>query len=780
MPDSVAPLIQTTWYQKKYYNDLCPENPNGYNGHVLTGCEATAMAQIIRYWGYPLHGRGTHSYTTDVTEGEQYGPLSVNYDSATYNYNLMPRILTDSTPEQEVFEVAQLIYHCGVGVNMNYSCSGSSAFGLDARAALVNYFGYSPRSHMDYQYYVASTAWDSLLRVELAAGRPVLYEGVSDKGGHAFICDGYRPEGYFHFNFGWNGDWDGWFLTSSIDARPGDSFNSNQAALFGLEPASLNNVFYGQMKGLSRFTIDQPVTFCNITAPYNPSGVNYTNPCLSLFFFSDADTSRHLVMDVLDYQKQTVVVYDSETATDYTSVISEERQSFSSVVSQQNTLGLLYQGSFARNGFEIRISPEDSCRMVSQLQAQIQDTTILLTWHENGTATEWQVEYGSHGFNRGEGTLVTTTDTSFIVNELERYSAYDFYVRPLCSDLWTSLKNQQTRERYWHEIISERPEGFQVDTNEVVTISSAEGMAWWNLENQKGNYILSPVHITADIDLSAHLWKPITYHLANLDGHGHTISGLRIVEGGNTSGFTDYGFITYPGSWYANGNVDEPDTIQNLTFLNPEVITLGGEAWTSFPGTFATSAFLGFPIGLVVKNCGVQNGYIDQRYDYEREVVGMLVGAADYFEIYNCYATGSATTVTGAIGGLVGSLEEGRLIVRNCYSQVDSASLIAQVLDEVEITHCYVADTVTSDTLLTALNAWVSENDNLEGLYQWATDAANVNYGYPVLVPAAVGPITQITDVQGNVPAAQKYFRNGQFYIRRDGHLYDVTGRKAE
>ena len=79
----VGPLLTTTWDQGQYYNAMCPEDAAGPDGHVVTGCVATAMAQIINYHQYPTSGRGTHNYECN------YGVLTVNFEESTYQYNNM-------------------------------------------------------------------------------------------------------------------------------------------------------------------------------------------------------------------------------------------------------------------------------------------------------------------------------------------------------------------------------------------------------------------------------------------------------------------------------------------------------------------------------------------------------------------------------------------------------------------------------------------------------------------------------------------------------------------
>lgn len=223
----VGPLIQTTWNQNKYYNQQCPADTAGPDGHVYTGCVATAMAQIIRYWEWPWSGYGSHTYTCD------YGPLTVDFGSAIYNYDNMPVILDSSSTAAQIDAVALLSYHCGVSVNMGYGPDGSGAFSENVPVALKQYFAYP--SGMSFLRKVDYTAaeWDTILQNELNHGRPVYYAASNDAGGHAFICDGYDNDGYYHFNWGWNGSHNGYFLIDSLN--PSYVFSDNHRIITGID-----------------------------------------------------------------------------------------------------------------------------------------------------------------------------------------------------------------------------------------------------------------------------------------------------------------------------------------------------------------------------------------------------------------------------------------------------------------------------------------------------------------------------------------------------------------
>ena len=241
---AVAPLITTTWGQGTPYNLLCPQN-------TVTGCVATAMAQIMKYWNYPAHGIGWHSYTPYYHP--EYGEQTANFNATTYDWNNMVDHYNyyydeqgnfhwdDTQTDEQKQAVATLMYHCGVAVEMEYDPSGSGASSY-ITPALFNYFNFSS-TYIDREDYDDSE-WISMLQNEMNASRPVFYCG-SGSGGHAFVCDGYDSgtygNYYFHFNWGWGGDCDGYFSVNNMTPG-GSNFNSYQYATIGIQPSANNAI----------------------------------------------------------------------------------------------------------------------------------------------------------------------------------------------------------------------------------------------------------------------------------------------------------------------------------------------------------------------------------------------------------------------------------------------------------------------------------------------------------------------------------------------------------
>ena len=249
---AVAPLITTTWNQAPYYNDLCPYDANEdayYNHRVVTGCVATATSQIMKKWNHPTNGYGSHSYVED-----NYGTLSANFGSTTYQWNNMPTALTSTSSNAQRTAVATLMYHVGVAVEMDYDLadnggSGASNYnyfgqvGTSSETALQRYFKYRPDMGLLWSEDYSESQYSSLLQAELNQGRPILYSGRNTTGGHSFVCDGYNNAGQFHFNWGWGGSYDGYFTLGSLNPGVGGiggnssgTYNMNNAALIGIRP----------------------------------------------------------------------------------------------------------------------------------------------------------------------------------------------------------------------------------------------------------------------------------------------------------------------------------------------------------------------------------------------------------------------------------------------------------------------------------------------------------------------------------------------------------------
>lgn len=199
----VEPLIQTTWSQTTPYNDQCPDN-------MLAGCVAIAMAQVMNYHKYPLHGQGQNTYTW---KGKK---LTADFANTCYRWDEM---------ETDPSAVAELVYHCGVSVWMDYSPSFSGSNEYYAKSALVDFFGYDEDVKLVPRNKYTDDEWSDLLRQQLDEGLPMIYSS----GGHTFVVDGYSSDGLFHANMGFG--YPGKYYT--LD---GLGSKSNSTALINIRP----------------------------------------------------------------------------------------------------------------------------------------------------------------------------------------------------------------------------------------------------------------------------------------------------------------------------------------------------------------------------------------------------------------------------------------------------------------------------------------------------------------------------------------------------------------
>lgn len=233
----VPPLLKTQWAQSPLYNNLCPADNASESGHAVVGCVATAMSQVIRYWEYPVHGIGTHTYLANnkrLGYGD-YGEISVDFAAATYDYANMPKRLNSSSSEAQINAVATLCHHCGVSVDMFYGPKSSGSFTENAAQAFVKRFNYPENVQMLYRKDYTDEIWTSMLRAELDAGHPMVYNGNGDAGGHSFVCDGYDDQNFFHFNWGWSGYADGYFLVSNLNPIEPYTFHNGSGAIFNVD-----------------------------------------------------------------------------------------------------------------------------------------------------------------------------------------------------------------------------------------------------------------------------------------------------------------------------------------------------------------------------------------------------------------------------------------------------------------------------------------------------------------------------------------------------------------
>lgn len=260
-PDRSTPvvdvLVQTRWDQGSPYNMYAP-------GGCPTGCVATAMAQLMKYWEWPVQGTGEHSYQWN---GQT---LSANFGETTYDWANMLNVYGAGaiTPENKE-AVAVLMSHCGISVDMMYEPDGSGAFSVDVPGAISSYFSYS-----DHATHIGRSGtyddWIALLKSNLDQRIPIYYSGQSPDGGHAFICDGYDSDDYFHFNWGWGGSGVNTFIFLDGDHF---EYSGSQAIVYDFVPDYVYNGMPATVEDLS----------VNVDDEYSRIGhLSWTNPSVSM------------------------------------------------------------------------------------------------------------------------------------------------------------------------------------------------------------------------------------------------------------------------------------------------------------------------------------------------------------------------------------------------------------------------------------------------------------------------------------------------------------------
>ncbi len=236
---SINPMLETEWNQGYPYNMFCPMDGSK---QCVTGCVATAMAQVMYFWKYPKQTAaeipGYTSSTKKIEMPAIAAGTSIDWDNMLPKYNG-----SESDTQQEA--VAELMLLCGTAVQMDYTASSSGAASLRVADAWLDWLDYDAATKYENRSKYRLAAWNQKVYDELKVGRPVLYSGQSSGGGHAFVIDGYGGDDYFHVNWGWGGGSNNYFLLSILD--PGssagigassstDGYSFEQGAIFGAQP----------------------------------------------------------------------------------------------------------------------------------------------------------------------------------------------------------------------------------------------------------------------------------------------------------------------------------------------------------------------------------------------------------------------------------------------------------------------------------------------------------------------------------------------------------------
>lgn len=294
--------IEITWEQQFPYNIYCPRDQRD-DTKCYTGCVATAAAQIMYKWCWPIKGTGSSSYTWYdclTTDGRgncrtSYDTiLTANYEETTYQWDLMVPAYKNKIgiKSKQRQAVAMLMYHCGVASEMNYGGdeAGGSGTLTDYMAfGLEHYLGYEyekyitmwPKSYgeahdgVPAEYNVKRDKFIELFNKDLEAGLPILMGGQSSSYGHAFVCDGRDKDNKFHINWGWEGDSNCYTaITVMQPSGETDKFKDGLDAIIGLHPAAPYAVknTQAEKKNASKILQDGQVLIVREGVRYNTVG----------------------------------------------------------------------------------------------------------------------------------------------------------------------------------------------------------------------------------------------------------------------------------------------------------------------------------------------------------------------------------------------------------------------------------------------------------------------------------------------------------------------------
>ena len=270
----------------------------------VTGCVATGMAQVMKYHSWPLTGLGLKNYTSKTLNV----PLTVDFSATSYDWANMSDYYNSTSTDIQKNAVANLMYSCGVSVNMDYGKS-SSASSFTMAKSLITYFNYDSNIQFFQRDYYSKPEWADIIKTELNASRPVLYDGQATTGGHLFVCDGYDANGLFHFNWGWGGSSNGYFELSVLN--PADQgiggtaggYNASQGITTGIQKPNTTSVSSyrlcsGKLYSSVTDSIDRTTAFTmNLQNLYN-NGINTFGGYVALALYDNNNALVQILKNV--------------------------------------------------------------------------------------------------------------------------------------------------------------------------------------------------------------------------------------------------------------------------------------------------------------------------------------------------------------------------------------------------------------------------------------------------------------------------------------------------
>lgn len=316
----ITPFVTTTWGQGYPYNTQCPKI-DGTN--CATGCLATAMAQVMNYTNCPETKTGEIAAYTTKTNNLSLPKL----DATTFPWDNM----TDD-------DIARLMRYCGQSVCMDYGISESSAYDVHIPGALVGKFSYDKAVRLVYRNGYNSETWENMIYAELQAGRPVIYGGQSNTGGHSFILHGYQ-NGCFYINWGWDGNYDGYFELSALNPMYDNDriYGRDQTAIIGIQKSK-----GGDAVNMPKVTVTKLELTSETSATRTSSSDNFTGISLEA-----------TLMNSFADEQTTLIGYALYLGNEQKQVISSENASFTPATALTAISALSFGSALADGTYRI-------------------------------------------------------------------------------------------------------------------------------------------------------------------------------------------------------------------------------------------------------------------------------------------------------------------------------------------------------------------------------------------------------------------------------------------
>ncbi|MDE6480738.1 MAG: C10 family peptidase, partial [Muribaculaceae bacterium] len=220
-------LTTPSWSQEAPFNNSIPNRR-------LTGCVGVALAEILKYHGYPASRPASLVNSGEATE---YVWTAMRNDNYRSGYS-----------QEEASAVATLVADAAIGIGTDFGMSSSSAYEVKVPYALTSLFGYDAGVSYKKRQEMTRDAWDQVIVDEIDADRPVLYCGQDVSAGHAFVCDGYEMRGstpFFHINWGWGGSANGYYATDALNpvVSKAHHYNDLMTIVYNIKPAADNTAW---------------------------------------------------------------------------------------------------------------------------------------------------------------------------------------------------------------------------------------------------------------------------------------------------------------------------------------------------------------------------------------------------------------------------------------------------------------------------------------------------------------------------------------------------------